>query len=103
MANRISNNPLLIDTAANTAITNTPFRVQAIVWDPGTSAANQDVCTIKDKNGDVKFSQTLITGNLVPTSVSFTTPVLFNGLIVSAITHGTVYIYLADQNNIQAA
>jgi hypothetical protein len=103
MANQLSNNPIVIDTPAATPITNTAFRVQAIVWDAGTSAANTDVCTVKDRNGKVKYSQTILTGNLVPEAITFSVPVLFDGLIVSAITHGVVYIYLADSNNLVAA
>lgn len=102
MSNQISGNPIIVDTPGATKIISTHFRVQAIVWDQGTSGANTDVCTVKDKNGVVKYSQTILTGNLVPQSIVFPVPVHFDGLIVSALTHGTLYLYLADSNNLQA-
>jgi len=76
--------------------------VQAINWDPGTSGANGDVVTVKDKHGVVKYSDSLITGGLGHTGLSFDPPLLFDGLIVSAISHGVLYIYLAQSNNLQA-
>jgi hypothetical protein len=102
MSNIITGNPIILDTAAATVIVSTPFNVSGIVWDPGTSAANGDICLIKDKLGVVKYSQTLITGNLVPAPCIFAEPVPFNGLILTTITHGTVYIYLKDNNNLSA-
>jgi len=103
MSNVITGNPIICDTASATAvIVSNAFRCQAILWDPGTSAANADVLAVTDKNGVVKFAQTLLTGNLVPPPIAFETPVLFDGLKVTAMTHGKVYIYLADSNNLSA-
>lgn len=102
MANRITNNPVLVDTPGAGNIVSSHFRVTAILWDPGTAAANQDVVTVRDKNNDIKFSQTLITGNLVPAHVSFPAPIPFDGLRVTAMTRGTLYVYLADKNDLKA-
>ena len=102
MANAITGNPIILDTAAATNIVSTQFLVQAILWDPGTSGANADVCTVTDKNGVVKYNATLLTGNLIPAPITFIVPIVFDGLRVTALTHGKVYIYLAQSNNLQA-
>ena len=102
MANVITGNPIICDTAAATVVVSTQFLVQAILWDPGTSGANADVCTITDKNGVVKYNATLLTGNLIPSPMIFPVPVLFDGIKLTAITHGKAYVYLAQANNLQA-
>ena len=101
MANAITGNPIVIDTAASTVIVSTQFRVQAIFWD-NTAPANADVLTIKDKLGVVKWNQTIATGNLAPIFAQFPDGVLFDGLIVSAMTRGKVYIYTVNANNLNA-
>lgn len=100
MANNTTSNPLVIDTAAPTNVTTKLLRVKAIVWDPGASAANLDNLTVKDANGKVKFSQTIYTGTLVPPPFVPASPITCDGLAVTALTHGTAYIYLADSNNL---
>jgi len=101
MANVISGQPIIIDTAAATVIISTQFRVQSIWWD-NTAPANADIVTVKDKLGIVKWNQTLATGNLVPVFATFYPWIIFNGLIVSALTRGKLYIYTADANNVSA-
>jgi len=101
MANAITGNPIILDSASATAVVVVnAFRVQAILWDPGASGANLDVCTITDKLGIVKFNQTILTGNLIPSPVVFVRPIVFNGLMCTALTHGKAYIYLADNNDL---
>ena len=102
MANQIVGNPIIVDSAAATVIVSTPFLVQSVLWDPGTSGANADVLTVEDKHGKVKVNQTLLTGNLIPPPIIFEPPLLFDGLIVPTMGHGKVYIYLAQANNLQA-
>ncbi len=102
MANVITGNPIIIDTAAATVIVSTPFRVTAMQWDNG-APANADTVTVKDKLGVVKWNMALATAALgLDTKITFPVPVLFNGLIVSALTRGKLYIYLAGGNNLAA-
>jgi len=104
MSNVITGNPIVIDTQAATVVVANQFRVHAIIWDPVTAIANSDAISVKDKNGVVKYSRTYTTGDLLnETILFFSKPVLFDGLIVDALTHGKLYIYLVDNNNLKAS
>jgi len=100
MSNVLTGNPLVLDTASTSSVvmTRTIF-VEAIVWDQGASGANTDQAIIKDKFGNTKWSQTILTGNLVPASVSFPKPVPFEGIIMHTLGHGTVYVYYTEAAN----
>jgi hypothetical protein len=102
MSNVITGNPIIVDTAAATVIVANSFLVQALWWDNG-APANSDTITVKDKNGVVKWNLVLVTVSLaMPTLIEFSVPVLFDGLIVSAMTRGKLYVYLAKTNNLVA-
>lgn len=68
--------------------------VIGVVWDPGTGAANADQAILKNRFGDIVWSTTLITGNLVPASFAPATALDVDGLIMHTLTRGTVYVYL---------
>ena len=94
MANDVTGNPVILDTASTTAVViSNFFKIKAIVWDQGASGANTDACVIKDKHGAIKYSQTILTGNLVPQSIEFAPPLDCDGLIMHTLGHGTVYVY----------
>ncbi len=81
------------------------FRVQAIVWNVGADGVDNDAIVLKDKNGVVKYAYTLniaTAGEVMAPPASFLIPILFDGLIVHTLARGTVYIYLADNNNLKA-
>jgi len=102
MANAITGNPIIIDTAAATVVVSNSFLVTALWWDNG-APANADAITVKDKNGVVKWNLVLATASLaMPTLIEFPVPVLFDGLIVSVISRGKLYVYLAQSNNLKA-
>lgn len=107
MANAITGNPIIIDTASTTAIVvANPFRVSAINWVIDTGGADNDEVILKDKLGVVKYHNIInitTSGSTQPNGpISFPVPVLFNGLIAHTLSGGTVYIYLADANNLSA-
>ena len=101
MANLLSQNPLIIDTAAATAIITQPLRVTKIMWDAIGHATDDHALTIKDKNGVIKYVRTLTSlgtvGELVSAQESdFNPPLVVDGLIVSVLGGGLVYIYVLD-------
>jgi hypothetical protein len=107
MANVLTGNPIILDTASTTAVlTRTSFLVSAINWVIDTGGTDNDECVIKDAGGVVKYHQILnivTSGPVQPVPISFPVPVLFNGLIAHTISGGTVYLYLAKANDIVAA
>lgn len=105
MSVTLTGNPLIIASgdAGTGVIVSSQFRVQAIAWDPVSAIANSDAIAVKDKLGVVKYSRTYTTGDLINDGmIVFPQSVIFNGLIVSALTRGTLYIYLTDNNNLVA-
>lgn len=103
MANAITGNPIILDTAAATVITSTPFRVSTIKWTVDAGATDNDTVVLKDKNGIVKYEEilTVITsGATQAPPITFDPPLLFDGLICDTLSGGKVYIYLANSNNL---
>ncbi len=107
MSVTLTGNPLIVAAADASAavIVSNHFRVQAIIWDVGSAGADNSAIIIQDKLGVVKFAYTI---NLVTSGaasappVIFPVPVHFNGLIIPTLSAGTVYIYLADSNDLRA-
>jgi hypothetical protein len=82
-----------------------PFRVSTIKWTVDAGSTDNDSVVVKDKNGVVKYEEilTVITSGMTQAPpITFNPPLLFNGLIVSTLDGGKLYIYLADSNNLQA-
>ena len=105
MANVITGNPIIIDTAAATVVVSTPFLVSTIKWTVDNGATDNDTVVLQDKLGVVKYEEilTLVTsGTLQAQPITFNPPLLFNGLICPTLSGGKVYIYLAQSNNLQA-
>jgi hypothetical protein len=101
MANNLTWNPLIVDTAAATNLTSSRLSIVKIRWVPnlGTPTA-EDVATIKDKTGHIiwthKHAQIGVVNNTIfpDQTDDFTLPVVCDGLIVDALSSGTIYIYL---------
>ena len=105
MANVITGNPIIIDTAAATVVVSTPFLVSTIKWTVDNGATDNDTVVLQDKLGVVKYEEilTLVTsGPVQAPPISFVPPVLFDGLICPTLSGGKVYIYLAQSNNLSA-
>lgn len=105
MANVITGNPIIIDTAAATVIVSTPFLVSTIKWTVDAGATDNDTCVLQDKLGVVKYEEilTVITSGMTQAPpITFNPPLLFNGLICPTLSGGKVYIYLAQSNNLSA-
>ena len=105
MANVITGNPIILDTAAATVVVSTPFLVSAIKWTVDNGGADNDTCVLQDKKGVVKYEEILnivTSGPVQAPPISFVPPVLFDGLICPTLSGGKVYIYLAQSNNLSA-
>jgi hypothetical protein len=94
MSNILTSNPLLLDTAnTSTVVSSLVYRIIAIVWDPGTGAANGDQAILKNENGVVVWETTLVTGNLVPMPFTPSEPFTVDGLIMHTLTRGLLMVY----------
>jgi hypothetical protein len=106
MANQLTGNPLILDTAAATVLTNTAFRVSSIKWTVDNGGADNDTCVLTDKNGVVKYEEILnivTSGPVQAPQMVFPVPVLFDGLVCLTLSGGKCYVYLAEANHITAA
>lgn len=94
MSNVITGNPLVIDTAASTTVTDYTFTVWAIRWVGGTTAGH--TISVQDKNGNVKYASVATGANYVEES-HLVSPknesLIFDGLKVPTIGSGIIYIY----------
>lgn len=105
MANAITGNPIILDTAASTVVVSTPFLVSAIKWTVDAGATDNDTVVLQDKKGIVKYEEilTVVTsGSTQAPPINFVPPLLFDGLICPTLSGGKVYIYLATSNNLAA-
>lgn len=102
MANVVTQNPIIIDTAGASAVITQPLRVRKFVWDAVGHATDDHVCSVKDKNGVQKWKRTLTSlgtvGELVSAqSEDFDKGVLnMDGLIVDTLGGGVLYVYVED-------
>lgn len=94
MANDITQNPIILDSAGSSVVTSSFLRVVAVVWNSGASGVAGDQCLLKDKSGKVKVDLAL---NIAKGSEYLVFPdnhpLLMHGIIATTITHGTVYVY----------
>lgn len=100
MANNLTSNPLVIDTAGGSAIVTKQIRISAIVWDPGTTPSANDSVVVDDASSRRKWSSTIYSGSFLPMPFTPSEPVISNGLTVPTLARGNLYIYLADRNNL---
>lgn len=99
MANDLTCNPLVVDTAAATAILSGHFKITNIRWvDTGNDIADADRATLKNSAGKIIWDALNTTVGVGTTTQpggesTFFPPLGVAGLICSALTHGTLYIY----------
>jgi hypothetical protein len=94
MADSLTTNPIIIDTAASTVKTSYVFSAWMIRWVGGTTAGH--TISVQDKNGNVKYATVASAANYVEES-HLVSPknesLIFDGLKVPTIGSGTIYIY----------
>lgn len=88
MANVTATNPIIGDTVG-TLVTG-QNRVHTIVYSGGTTAGH--MATLTDKKGNIVAKLTA-TGNGDTVSINFTRDLHSDGLVLSVISSGAVYIY----------
>ena len=92
MANAVTGNPFILDTATATIIasgTGGFVDVYAVRWTSGSLA---DAVQLEDGANVVKWSATGTVANAVDQTV-FNPPLTFNGLRCSVLGSGKVYVY----------
>ena len=97
MANDLTGNPWIIDTAFDSteiADWNGPVRVQLMRWQEPTA---DDDLTITDNSGTTIFDENALAGGTgISTEWGFGgNGVVFNGFNVTVIDGGTLYVYIA--------
>jgi hypothetical protein len=99
MANNLSSNPLVIDTAGAGDIlaASAPIRVRCFKWDPTQAATNGQQCVVTDSAGNEVWRSTQATTFLgMPDWIDFPEGGLrMKGLKVPTLAVGKLYIYLA--------
>lgn len=99
MSNVVSSNPLIIDTAGADVLVSGPLRIMAFNWVPSDDIATGDGVTVTDKHAVVKYADNVgDTGTAANTlrgrSFVLPKPLVIDGLVVSVLDDGTLYIYL---------
>lgn len=87
MANSVTTNPLVLDTAA--AVLTGPVHIKAVVF----TAANGEGLVLSDADGNAVLGLEASTGDLSP-SVTIPGGIKTDGLTVTTIDGGTAYVYL---------
>jgi hypothetical protein len=98
MANNITGNPIVVDTAASTTVTDYNFKAWMIRWVGATTAGH--TISVQDKDGNVKYASEASGANYVEEShlVSPRTDCLiFKGLKVPTLGSGIIYIYIESE------
>ena len=96
MANDITNNPLLIDTAGATALTSKTFTAYKIRWVGATTAGH--TISVQNAGGTVKWASESVGANYVESETFPNDKLLvFEGLKVPTMASGKVYIYVASE------
>ena len=96
MANSLTGYPLVVDTVSDVSMVSKFFNALVIRW---TSASTADTCVLKDKDGNVRWQSV---GSLAKYKEECNFPVehplTFNGLSVTTLGAGTVYIYTKEKD-----
>lgn len=96
MANDITNNPLVLDTADAGDVIANLFRITAIKFTVDAGGADNDTCVLTDKVGKVIYEEILnvaTSGTLQAPPMNFIPPLKTNGLRCTALSGGKVYVY----------
>lgn len=98
MSNILTGNPIIVDTAGATALTNYIFTATKIRWVSGDAAS--DAVSVQDRHGAVKFAAEASGANYTE-SEHFDPPLIFDGLLVPTLGSGVVYIYVSSATPIK--
>ena len=96
MANIVNTNPLVLDTAAATAIITNQIRITALKWTVDNAGADNDTCVLTDKNGNVIYEEILnvaTNGTLQAPPMNFNPALITSGLIMLTLSGGKLYVY----------
>ncbi len=92
MSNDLTDNPLIVDTSAATVLVTNHIKVKGVRWVAETTSAG-DVAEVKDADGNVKWA------SVVAVAANHSEADLieewWDGLIVSELDSGTLYVYLS--------
>lgn len=94
MANNITTNPMVIDTAGAGVIINVSLRIKKLRWVGGTTAGHAAV--VKDKEGNIFWESVCPAANYVEETdfaLHKSQRNVLNGLIVSTLGSGKLYLY----------
>jgi len=95
MANDITNNPLIIDTASGSVVTSKTFVATKVRWVSKSASAGDDI-DVQDGNGKSVWVSVATGANYVEeTHFDPDARVIFEGLTVPTLDSGTLYIYVA--------
>ena len=103
MSNVLTGNPVVVDTAAATALLTGKINITKIRWwDSGADIAEGDSAVVQDRAGNVVWSHRAggvgtVGGFVPPVESDFVPSFNIQGLLVPTLTHGTLHIYL-DQS-----
>ena len=95
MANDVTGNPLVLDTASSTSVTTRTFVALMIRW-VGATAAGHTV-SVQNDASKVKWASEASGANYVEETHFDGKPVIFEGLKLPTLGSGTVYIYVFDK------
>ena len=95
MANDITFNPIIVDTASSTAVTTKTFVAIMLRWVGATTAGH--TASVQDTNGKVRWASEATGANYVEETHFDGKPMIFEGLKVPTLGSGTVYIYVSDK------
>lgn len=94
MANILTQNPHIIDTAGAGTIIETPINVKKIRWVGATTAGHS--CIVKDKNDNIFWESVAAGANYVEETdftTYYTQSSVLQGLRVTTLGSGRLYIY----------
>ena len=100
MANNITTNPLVLDSAAATAIVSNLIQIKTLKGTVDNGGADNDTCVLSDKNGKVVYEEILnlvTSGNLQAPPITFNPPLKVDGLIMTTLSGGKLYVYWDGQ------
>jgi len=96
MANDTTNNPLILDTAAATAVIVNTMLITTIKWTVDAGGTDNDTCVLTDKRGNVIYEEILnvaTSGVLQAPPITFNPPLKADGLICLTLSGGKAYVY----------
>jgi hypothetical protein len=102
MANDVTQNPLVIDSAGAGDVLAASQRADIIgFWWDNAAAVTADAVSVTDTAGKKIWSASIVTSlSAGPAGYSLPNPLRVKGVKVPTLTRGTLYIYLAGGNSV---